>query len=283
MYAVAIAAESGQGDGIRQFFADLGLSLAAWRRAPMLPVSAVALNILLLAPALLSPVIAPSNPRTASPTLAVLLVLSCLNLAVLAFYIGSLGTQRVWYVHAFRGETLTPGEFFRLTLGFIGRFSVLGVVVAIPYLVVGEAVYIVTIAPQSPIVFMTSTSFAVTLTVLTIAVDLLLTFVTPALALHTRHVSDALKDGFAMIRETWPGCAVYVLCPPLTLQLSGNLLPRPVAPWFYVAYAIVSTLVYMLFKGAITAFYVRHRPVDDTDAAGAWPGAVSAEAVIAGV
>jgi hypothetical protein len=83
-----------------------------------------------------------------------------------------------------------------------------------------------------------------------------MTFVTPALAYSTRSVAGAFDIGFGMIRRTWPRSALYLLCPPLALNvlnavfpLGGSLGELVVAP------AIVVTG--LVAKGAIAAFYLR--------------------------
>src|SRR3989442_10207954 len=58
-----------------------------------------------------------------------------------------------------------------------------------------------------------------------IAMDFALTFVTPALAFTTRSAWRALGIGLAMIRQTWPRSALYVLCPPLALSVMNYIFP----------------------------------------------------------
>ena len=67
----------------------------------------------------------------------------------------------------------------------------------------------------------------------------------------SRHLS-------AMIRQTWPRSALYVLCPPLALNLLHMIHPisgRTVG----LAISSVLVVVSLLAKGAIAAFYLRER------------------------
>src|SRR5207247_11202300 len=61
--------------------------------------------------------------------------------------------------------------------------------------------------------------------VLFVTRDFLLTFVTAALAYTTRSAVRGLAMGVAMIRQTWPRSALYVLCPPLALNLLHVIHP----------------------------------------------------------
>jgi hypothetical protein len=94
--------------------------------------------------------------------------------------------------------------------------------------------------------------------VLFIAMDFALTFVTPALAYTTRSAVRALDIGVAMIRQEWPRSALYVLCPPLALNLLSYIFP---VGGLGLQLVLTSILVLMglLAKGAIAAFYIRQR------------------------
>src|SRR5439155_17730717 len=91
-----------------------------------------------------------------------------------------------------------------------------------------------------------------------VTLDFLLTFVTAALAYPTASALRAMGIGFAMIRQTWPRSALYVLCPPLALNLLHVIHPvsgRTVG----LAISSVLVLISLLAKGAIAAFYLRER------------------------
>jgi len=94
--------------------------------------------------------------------------------------------------------------------------------------------------------------------VLAIVTDFSLTFVTPALAYTTRSAVRAVRIGFAMIGQTWPRSALYVLCPPLALNLLNYVFPFG-GLVLQLTTTFVVTLVGLLAKGAIAAFYLRER------------------------
>src|SRR5947199_2861264 len=84
------------------------------------------------------------------------------------------------------------------------------------------------------------------------------TFVTPALAYTTRSAVRSVGIGFAMIGQTWPRSALYVLCPPLALNLLNYIFPVGGLALQLLLTSVV-TLVGLLAKGAIAAFYLRER------------------------
>jgi len=61
-----------------------------------------------------------------------------------------------------------------------------------------------------------------------------------------------------MIRQTWPRSALYVLCPPLALNFLNYIFPVG-GLVLQSATTCVFTLVGLLAKGAIAAFYLRER------------------------
>ncbi len=85
-----------------------------------------------------------------------------------------------------------------------------------------------------------------------------LTFVTPALAFTTRSAWRALGIGLAMIRQTWPRSALYVLCPPLALSVMNYIFPSGGVVFHFILTAVL-TLVGLVAKGAIAVFYLRER------------------------
>jgi len=108
--------------------------------------------------------------------------------------------------------------------------------------------------------------FHVGAALLLLGMDFALTFVTPALAYTTRSASRAMGIGFAMIRQTWPRSALYVLCPPLALNLLHLIHPVSNSA---VQWAINPLLLFvsLLAKGAIAAFYLRERGTYSKDGA----------------
>ena len=58
---------------------------------------------------------------------------------------------------------------------------------------------------------------------ITVPIDVVLTFVPSALVYTTRSASQALRIGLSMIRKTWPRSGLYVLCPPLALNMLSSM------------------------------------------------------------
>jgi len=90
--------------------------------------------------------------------------------------------------------------------------------------------------------------------------DLALTFVTSALVFTTRSARQALRIGLAMIRQTWPRSGLYLLCPPLALNMLNSIYPTEILVVNVVTTAGLGLLA-LLTKGAIAAFYLRERSV----------------------
>lgn len=161
------------------------------------------------------------------------------------------GVERIWYLRAFDGATVEPGEVVRFWRAFFWRFVRLGLVVATPWVVVFAV-----LRPHA-----TTQRLLAMLAVFSIIVDFGLTFVTPALTFSTRRVTVALRLGLRTIRQEWPRCALYVLAPPLALETLlglGWIVPRgSVASYALSGIAVVAGLA---FKGATAAFFLRRYP-----------------------
>jgi hypothetical protein len=226
---------------------DLRASVAVWGRAPMLLTIAVGI---VLAESLL---IRAGGVGVLAYGL------------VLAFHAGWYGSERIWYLRAFRGLSFETAQVWRFVRAFMGRFIVLGLLVfavLLPILVVAFAISPrVHSAPLSPWALWLLVAASVLL-------DFALTFVTPALAYSTRSVGVALRSGLAMVGREWPRSAPYVLVPPLAIQIVYRALPRnqfhgPIG----VAVAVAGGVVGFAFKGAIARYYLRHNPTGDDGAA----------------
>jgi len=236
------------------FRADLGASLAVWSTEPRLPLWTLALALASEIPAALA--------RHSG--------LRGLGLVALPFELvlaGWAGTQRIWYLRAFRGKTMGPGEARRFTWAFLGPFFALGLLVG---LVVGALSLVVGVVGgmTGTDVGARSTGFVVYLTIVIVLMDVFLTFVTPALAYSTDSATKAIGLGWRLLRQDWPRCAWYALMPPLALVLVTRSLPR--SSLAVVPAAIIGTLAWMLnlcFKGATAAYYLRGHDVGDDGSA----------------
>jgi hypothetical protein len=244
------------------FFGDLRLALAAWITDPRLPLLTVVLVFVTATPALVFPI----NVYLGQAAVLVLLPVSL-------FLTGFYGTQRIWYLRIFRGGRLSTGELWSITWKLLPRYLVLGVLCGIPYLIFGFAMVAVGIvfSVSFPAVLRGSgnaIAHAVVLAAFFVAVDLALTFVTPALAYTTSNPTEAVRIGLRMIRRTWPHAALYVLFPPLAFQL-GAYLPRALelAPrGVILAVIVIAGVANLAAKGATAAFYLRRAEVPDDGA-----------------
>lgn len=217
------------------FSGDLAAALRVWRRSPLLPVLSVALPATTILPG----------------------DLALLGLPVLVFSAGWVGTERVWYLRAFREKPIRPPELWSLTRAFLGRYLALGLLAGF-------------VSALSFLGLLHSKTLWLILAYALVTIeDVLLTFVTPALAFSTRRVPDALRIGFRMIRAEWPSCAWYVLVPPLAVVVVGRASYTQSDPGLLRMHLVsgLSVLLNLWFKGATAAFYLRRHEVGDDGAA----------------
>ena len=199
------------------FVRNLIASVRVWRRHPLLPL----LSLLIWA----FPV--PDEPAFA-----------WLVLPILLFTVGWVGTERIWYLRAFRGHEISPGEVWKFTWAFFGRYLRVGFLVFIPFIPILVTGY------RDPSLFL------LLCTLFAVPVDIALTFVTPTLAYSTNRVKVALRLGLRMVRSEWPRSAWYVLFPPLAMLsiarvFSASELGTPAT----LVLTVASTLLYLAFKG----------------------------------
>jgi hypothetical protein len=224
------------------FWEDLRSALAAWARFPWLPAISVALSLL--------------TSFLPEPLWFVGFLVSVL-------YVGWVGTERICYLRAFRSNPITTRELWRLTFAFVMRYATLGLVIVLPL----APIFIwATSRSMEGDSFEPAAEFLVVSWVATVAIDVCLTFVTPALAFTARRVRYALWLGVRMIRSEWPRCLWYVLVPPLAVLIVVQLLGRGGA-WgvgVQLIASIMAALLNLWFKGATAAFYLRrHEPMDE--------------------
>lgn len=99
----------------------------------------------------------------------------------------------------------------------------------------------------------------------TVVVDVLFTFVTPALVLTSHRVRDALRIGLRLLRATWPMAAAYVLIPPFAAVIIS--LYTGLRPALSIPLVAASTMLNLLVKGATVAYYLRLVPAAGVDGA----------------
>ena len=184
-------------------------------------------------------------------------VRSVVGIASMFFLAGWYGVERVFFQRHLQGRPVPLPHLLRLVKPFLGRFLMLAFWFGITFLAVFFSLARVIgmdFLDPDPIPL----SLQVDMAAVVIAMDFALTFVTPALAYTTRSAWRALGIGFAMIGQTWPRSALYVLCPPLALSLLNYIVPVGGAVLHFILTSVL-LLISLLAKGAIAAFYLRER------------------------
>jgi hypothetical protein len=220
---------------------DLGWSLRAWKKAPLFVVFTACLY---------------AADAARVPFLGTLILL---------FRVGFSGTQWLFYLSVFTGTQLLMGDALSATKEYVGRYLRLGL------LVVGTWVYPIVIyvairwAREHPDgqhqAIPIPTWARVTVLLGSFVLDVLLTFVGPALAFSTTSVFEALRSGLSYLRRSLPSSAWYVLTPGLTLSTGFLVFPNTVLGTSHTfAIAVFGGMAGFAFKGAIAAFYLRAHP-----------------------
>jgi len=176
------------------FLRDFLASLRVWRHHPALPF----LSTLIWA----VPAFFPDD--------AAFLVV---DLPILLFSAGWVGTERIWYLRAFRRGSIRPREVWTLTWAFVGRFVRLGLLILVSFL------------PVLAIAYWNPSLLTLLIALFALPIDMALTFVTPALSYTTNSVRTALRVGLQMVRTGLPASALYVLFPPLAMLAAARVLP----------------------------------------------------------
>jgi hypothetical protein len=171
-----------------------------------------------------------------------------ISLLFLVFMCGWFGAERMFFLLQRDGKKVTARDLVAATPFFASRYVSLGVLVTI---VAGT----VTLAGTTGHV---RAAPLIVVVMLIVAIDVALTFVTSALAFTTRWVYEAVRIGLSMIRQTWPRSALYVLCPPLALNMFNYMHPTQIRMLTVASTAALAVLA-LLAKGATAAFYLRER------------------------
>src|SRR6266478_4754901 len=192
------------------FVADVASAAKALLSQPSVPLVSLAVWLL---PSVIIASTVPGH-RSVGPVLAIML-------ATTVFQLGWYGAERVFFQRRFHGEPVAVRHLLGLVGPFIGRFFAVG----LPFGIVLSGFFFAAFSVHRPGGGPMPGWFHVGAALLLVGMDFALTFVTPALAYTTRSASRAMGIGFAMIRQTWPRSALYVLCPPLALNLLHLIHP----------------------------------------------------------
>ncbi len=182
-------------------------------------------------------------------------------LGVCLFLSGWIGIERIFFLAHREGKQVAFGHLLASVPFFIGRFARLGFLFA---LMTGifTAIIGAIVNHFHPAASAASRLAARRTEILVVMVpaDVALTFVTSALAFSTRSAREALRIGFRMIRQTWPRSALYVLCPPMALNMLNAIYPTSIPAVRLLSTAGLAVLA-LLAKGATAAFYLRDHPI----------------------
>lgn len=189
---------------------------------------------------------------------------AALALPLELFLLGFAGTQRVWFLRGLRFRRLDPDEVWPMTMAFLPRFWLFGLVTGL--CLVGSLLVLRAIGG---LVLLPSHAAPVWILLVPCLIgDVVLTFVTPALALSVRSWRKALRQGVRMLGATWPSSAFYVLTPGIALFALAAWAPAPGGIAARALLAAAGALLALWFRGAVVAFYVRlHPTVSDSGAA----------------
>ncbi|MBK5308003.1 MAG: hypothetical protein JJD92_15060 [Frankiaceae bacterium] len=230
------------------FVDDVRAALGVWRRFPALP----------LLTTLFAVIAAAASSTWAGAPLAGLIAV---------FFLAWVGSERLWYLRAFTGRTLSPGAAVRASFAYWGRFfclflwvGVLTIPLWVPAMVYGGYFDKDVIEGDGDIALWAIVYLAVG----TLITDFLLTFVTPAIVYNSRRARTAIGIGLRLLRRTWPHAALYVVFPPLAVLLLTRFSTGPVG-WGGAALIVVSSLVNLVAKGATAAYYLRVMPITEPD------------------
>jgi hypothetical protein len=201
------------------------------------------------------PIIASAAGKTPHKSPGVLLA----DLAIVLFWLGWAGAERIFFLRHLEKKPVTLGELLGYCPSFCGRFFKLSVLLGSA--VFGPMLFMIVSRRTAPHALGFKLGIAIFM-----ALDFVLTFVPSALAFTTRSVRRSLRIGLQMIGRTWPRCGLYVLCPPLALNFVNTIYPTHLTGVRLVVTAGLTALG-LLAKGATAAFYLRERPTYGPDGA----------------
>jgi len=236
------------------WLADVKTALQIWRRTPVLPLVAALLAVFAFLPQLTVP--RPANcglaghPACTSSSPGLFFLMSFLALPASLYYIGFVGAERWWYAHVSRGEVPAKKTLWRMAWLYFWQFFRLGLLVM---LITSPLVL-----PFALNVRHDQTRLSLVFLVWSLALDIALTFVTPALVFSTHSAWQAMKIGVRTLDRLWPRDMLYALVPPLAVTIVARATPGLFGSRAVTALAgAVAQLLTVLFAGATTLLYIR--------------------------
>lgn len=177
-----------------------------------------------------------------------------------AFALGFFGMQREWYAKAFAGGRPTPRRIWTGSWRYFLRLLPIAIVfVLLPVFVVSVVL---------PVLFRLSPAHnfhgdvlrvELAFVALSFLLDLLLTFVMPALVFTTANTFVAVRIGWRYLRRCWQTVKWHALVPPMTIIAIGRLtagLRHGIIVG--VTISLLGALLNLLFKGAQLRAYFDH-------------------------
>jgi hypothetical protein len=144
--------------------------------------------------------------------------LAWLVLGLSVIGIGWCGVEREWCLRAFQDQRLDLEEAFRLSLSFFWPFARLGLLASVALVPVFGVAFVFVLREQR-------VAALVALVVGRVILDVVLTFVTSALAYGTPKARVAIRTGVRMIFDEWPGVGPYAFVPGIALVLVSGSIP----------------------------------------------------------
>jgi hypothetical protein len=178
-------------------------------------------------------------------------------------FLGWVGSERLWYLRAFTGRSLSVRAALSASFSYWPRLLCLSLLIGVVTIPLSIPITIAAIsagtdgkaAARSDL----GIGWLLYSAVLSLLIDFSLTFVTPALIYTSGRARDALTIGLGLLRTTWPHAAPYVLIPPLAVVILGRLSQGPVGAVGAIVIVISYTLN-LLAKGATASYYLRLVP-----------------------
>jgi len=174
-------------------------------------------------------------------------------------FLGWVGSERLWYLRAFTGRTLSVRAALSVSFSYWPRLLCLSLLVGVVTVPLSIPITIAAIragtdggARHADL----GVGWLIYSAVLSLLIDFTLTFVTPALIYTSGRARDALTIGLGLLRQTWPHAAPYVLIPPLAVVILGRLSQGPVGAIGAVV-IVISYALNLLAKGATASYYLR--------------------------
>ena len=224
---------------LAEFWGDLKKAVGAWRKAPGLPLLTVALQLPLL--------VLPWNSWW-----------SFVAALAMIFYVGYVGTERLWYLSVWRNQPFPVATIWRTSWSYFRRFFRLGAV----WMVAGVLLWGAFALLIRVLDLELGGDYFLEILLASILTEIWMTFMTPALAYSTDRVADAMSIGWRLLKEHVRRGLPYALAPPLAaLALLQRTPPEDLAMPTRVVLSVIGYLTYLALKGATAAYYVRHHGV----------------------